>query len=268
MEADEHAARARSFSHVASSYDAHRPDYPVEAARWLAGDPPARVLELGAGTGKLTAVLGAIGHDVVATDPSAQMLDACGTAAPKARRVVAAAEAIPLPSSSVDVAVAGQAYHWFDVERALPEIARVLAPGGTLAVVWNTADLRVPWVQKVFRLIDHQGGDEGADPFAGSDVFTLADQADFKHWQPFRRETLVGFVASSSYAATRDSREREQLLAAAGALYDSYDRGPDGLLMPWVARCFRARVAGLRPASPPPPRPSDPEDETVVISFP
>lgn len=266
MNDQEREARAASFGTVAEAYVAHRPNYPDEAARWLVGGRPAKILELGAGTGKLTATLCALGHDVVATEPDQAMLSELRKAAPRSRPVLARAEDIPLPSSSVDVVVAGQAFHWFDQERSLPEIARVLRPGGVVALVWNVGDLRVPWVKKVFGLIDLEPEEQEDDPFAGTDIFVLTEQRFVKHWQPFRKETLIGYVASTSRAATMGESERAALLDEAGRLYDSYERGPDGLLMPWIAHCYRGRVAGLSsPASPTDAQGAD--DETVVISF-
>jgi ubiquinone/menaquinone biosynthesis C-methylase UbiE len=268
MDEEERRVRADSFGEVAPAYAAHRPGYPEDAVAWLVGAPPARVLELGAGTGKLTATLCALGHDVVATDPSPAMLAELRTAVPKARTVLARAEDIPLPPSSVDIVVAGQAFHWFDHEHALPEIARVLKPGGTVALVWNVGDFRVPWVRKVFGLIDVQTDGQGEDPFAASDIFVLIEQRTVKHWQTFKQDTMEGFVASSSRAATMSVIERDALVAEAARLYESYDRGPDGLLMPWVSYCYRGRVAGLeRAAAPATHDERDPDDETVVISF-
>ncbi len=245
MDADHKRARAASFGAVAAAYAGHRPDYPVEAVQWLVGGERARVLELGAGTGKLTATLSRLGHDVIASDPSSQMLAEAKRAAPGARRVVATAEEIPLPSACVDVVVAAQAFHWFDPEKALPEIARVLRPAGALALVWNQGDRMVPWVKKVYELIDVSSDDIGNNPFEDSDLFVLAEQRIFRHWQVVRRDTLTGFVGSSSQAATLAPAERDRLLADAGALYDSYGRGPDGLLMPWMTYCCRGRVTGL-----------------------
>src|SRR3954471_855552 len=121
---------ALSFGSVADAYDRGRPSYPREAAAWLVGEEPVTVLELGAGTGKLTEVLVGLGHDVHATDPDEQMLAVLRERLPDVRTSVAPAEAVPAPDASYDVVVCAQSFHWFDHERALPEIARVLKPGG------------------------------------------------------------------------------------------------------------------------------------------
>jgi SAM-dependent methyltransferase len=245
MDSDEKSIRAGSFGSVAAAYAEHRPGYPHEAVQWLVGDRPATILELGAGTGKLTAVLCDLGHRVIATDPDPEMLSHVRRTAPQARVTMARAEDIPLPSASVDVVVAGQAWHWFDAEHAEPEIARVLRPGGTLGLLWNAGDVRVPWVRKVFAMVDAAPDEQGDDPFEGSDIFVLTEGRKVKHWQTFLKQTLAGYVASTSKAATMGERDRQALLADADVLYDSYGRGPDGLLMPWVTHCFRGRVAGL-----------------------
>lgn len=127
------AARSRSFESVATEYERHRPGYPEEALRWAAGrlglEPGARVLDVGAGTGKLTRGLVAEGFEVVAVEPGAPMLDQLRTAVPEAETLEAPAESIPLPDETVDAAFAGQAYHWFDREQALPELRRGASSG-------------------------------------------------------------------------------------------------------------------------------------------
>jgi SAM-dependent methyltransferase len=246
MEPEEKALRAGSFGEVATAYAEHRPGYPAAAVEWLVGSRGGRVLELGSGTGKLTTALVGLGHDVVATDPSERMIAHLRSSVRAAHCLLARAEDIPLPSSQVDVVVSAQAFHWFDLDRALPEIARVLRPGGVLAVVWNVADHKVPWVKKVFSLFDPVGDDRtDDDPVAGSKLFATSDRKIFRHWQQFHRDSLVGFVASQSRVVTMNPEERAEVLTSVGEIYDSYGRGPDGMLMPWMTMCYRARVTGL-----------------------
>ncbi len=244
MDAEEIGRRAASFGSVAQAYALNRPDYPAEAVRWLAGEKPANVLELGSGTGKLTRSLLALGHRVVATDSLTPMLTELARVAPGARRIAARAEGIPVAPAVVDVVVSAQAFHWFDGSRALPEIARVLRPAGVLALVWNTGDFQVPWVRKVLGLIG-MTDDAITDPVAESELFDHGERQVFRHWQKFDRESLVGFIASSSYAAVMTPDDRAALLAEVAAIYDGYGRGHDGMLMPWSAVCFRATVSGL-----------------------
>src|SRR4051794_5391524 len=129
---------AHSFGGVAEAYERGRPTYPADAVRWLLGEHPLPVLELGAGTGKLTRVLTELGHDVHATDPDASMLKILEREVPGVPTAQASAEDIPLGDDSVDAVIAAQAFHWFDLDRALPEIARVLRPGGRACLLWNT----------------------------------------------------------------------------------------------------------------------------------
>jgi SAM-dependent methyltransferase len=265
MDASTMSSRSESFGRVAGDYARFRPDYPEEAVRWLVGSSPGRVLELGAGTGLLTRRLVALGHEVVACDPAAPMLRHLHSSVPSAAPLLGRAEAIPLRSASVDVVVSAQAFHWFDPDRALPEIARVLRPGGVLALVWNSGDRKVPWVKRVFELIDQPDSANLGDPVAGSDLFSPSDSRVFRHWQQMDEESLVGFVGSTSTAATMPEEERSALLAEVRQLYESYDRGPSGMLMPWRAYGYRARVSGLaaqvRGSS------SDGYDDALLIDF-
>lgn len=256
MDSEERRSRAASFNDVAGIYAAHRPEFQPEAVKWLVSDKPQRVLELGAGTGKLTARMLELNHDVVASDPSAAMLEELGSQAPGAHVVCGAAESIPLATSSVNLVVAAQCLHLIDQERAMPEIARVLKPGGSLLVSSIVGDRKIPWVNKVYALIhDQPSAPEDFDPFGETDIFELSDKTVIRHWEVFRRDRLVGFVASTSSVASLSPAEREQRIIAVEELYDSYGRGPDGLLMPWLTRCYRGRVAGLMAPS------SDADDE-------
>jgi ubiquinone/menaquinone biosynthesis C-methylase UbiE len=134
VEQDERLRHGSSFGAAAAAYAEHRPDYALAAVRWaLAPAPGRRVLDLGAGTGKLTAALVALGAEVVAVEPDPEMLAELRRTLPTARALPASAEAVPLADTSVDAVLAGNAMHWFDMDVAGPEIARVLAPGGILA---------------------------------------------------------------------------------------------------------------------------------------
>ena len=253
MDAEQSRRRALSFGAVATDYAEHRPGYPDEAVRWLAGPDPSAVLELGAGTGKLTAQLLAQGHDVVAVDPLVDMLAQMNAVAPDARRVVGTAEAVPVATSTVTTVIAAQAFHWFDRTLALPEIARVLRPGGTLALVWNAGDYSVPWVRRVLGLIGLGPDTIGADPLDGSELFQPAERRAFRHWQRFTKDGLLGFIASSSALAVMSETERRSTLDEASRLYDEYGRGADGMLMPWNALCFRSIVVKDAASAAPPP---------------
>ncbi|MBO0841846.1 MAG: class I SAM-dependent methyltransferase [Nocardioides sp.] len=139
---------ASSFGTVAPAYAELRPDYAAAAVRSaLSGVSPGQVLDLGAGTGKLSAVLAAVGADVVAVEPDPAMLAELRRSLPAVEAVSGSAESIPLPDASVTAVLAGHALHWFDMAMASPEIRRVLRPGGVLAGLWNVYDDQVDWVR-------------------------------------------------------------------------------------------------------------------------
>jgi ubiquinone/menaquinone biosynthesis C-methylase UbiE len=257
---------ARSFGSVADAYDRGRPGYPAEAVAWLVGDRPATVLELGAGTGKLTETIVALGHDVHATDPDDAMLAKLRERLPDVPTSVAGAEELPAADASYDVVVAGQAFHWFDHDRALPEIARVLKPGGHLALVWNQRDERIPWVRKLGALIGHQDMQEAATPLAESARFADVEHETFRHWQVVDRRSIQDLVLSRSNVAVLDEAGRREKLAEVVDFYDDYGRGMDGMQLPYVARCYRATVTA-RPATEPGERggPTDPATDAEKL---
>ncbi len=133
-DADRHAAQANSFGVAASVYERARPDYPEAAVDWLLPSGSPRVLDLGAGTGKLTRMIAAGGAEVTAVDPSAGMLERLRRALPDVPALTGTAEQIPLDDGAVDAVLVGQAWHWVDVSRASAEVARVLRPGGRLGL--------------------------------------------------------------------------------------------------------------------------------------
>ncbi len=271
--ATERERQARSFGPVAAAYDRGRPSYPRESAAWLVGRESARVLEVGAGTGKLTEHLVALGHDVHATDPDEAMLAILRERVPGARATAAAAEDLPLPDRSVDVVVAAQAFHWFELSRALPEIARVLRPDGVIALVWNERDERIPWVRRLGALIGTQEQlREPELPLVESGLFGFVEERSFTQWQDINRESIVDLVASRSNVAVLGDEARAAKLAEVLAFYDDYGRGMDGMQLPYVTRCFRAGVIDNTP--PPPPRDEagaeaseGPDDDMLLIDF-
>ena len=182
------------------------------------------------------------------------------------QHVVATAEQIPLRSRSVDLVVCGQSFHWFDHERALPEIARVLKPGGHLALVWNVRDERIPWVRKLGRVIGTQEQPrDPSDDLAASDLFHETTAEPFKHWQTVDRRTIVDLARSRSNLAVMGDAERDRVLADLLALYDDYGRGMDGMQLPYRTLCYRSEALD-RPA----PAPAVPEpvlEPTVPLAF-
>jgi SAM-dependent methyltransferase len=248
---DDLVTRAASFSAVADAYDRARPGYPPEAVEWLTGPPPRNVVDLGAGTGKLTRSLVELGHRVTAVEPLPEMLDNLRAAVPGAAAVLGTAEVIPLAEDSADVVIAAQAFHWFDHGRALPEIARVLRRGGHLALVWNTRDDRDPWVEKFSGIIGEEDARSSGGAFGTLERvvsvieggrFGPVERASFEHVQHLSRETLHDLVLSRSYCAVRTADERAPMLAAVDALFDEHAEG-DEIVLPYVTVCFRARMA-------------------------
>jgi SAM-dependent methyltransferase len=225
VEPDERTLRGSSFGAAAAAYAEHRPDYAEAAVRWaLAPAGPApRVLDLGAGTGKLTATLVSLGAGVIAVEPDPAMLAELRRALPGVRSLSGRAEAIPLPDASVDAVVAGQAMHWFDMSLAAPEIARVLVPGGVLAGLWNTDDDREEWVAD---LTEISGGNARATlsswRSAGEearvaqrelpDLFAPPERAEFPHGQRRTAESLVAAIATHSRLLVMPDAERARLL--------------------------------------------------------
>ena len=237
------AELARSFGAVAAAYDRGRPGYPPEAVSWLVGDRPCTVLELGAGTGKLTQALVAAGHDVHATEPDPAMLEVLRRRVPDARASACPAERLELPDRSVDVVVAAQSFHWFAADRALPEVARVLRPGGRLALAWNVRDERIPWVRRLGAIIGSPEELVEVEQTLGrTGLFGAVEETAFAFWQDVDRELLLDLVRSRSAVSTLDEEARAATLAAVGALYDDYGRGHDGMQLPYRTRCFRAAV--------------------------
>jgi ubiquinone/menaquinone biosynthesis C-methylase UbiE len=276
---DDVQRQARSFGGVADAYDRGRPDYPAAAAAWLTGDEPLTVLELGAGTGKLTEQLVALGHDVHATDPDEAMLEVLRTNLPDVRTSVGRAEEIPATDSSYDVVVGAQCFHWFDHDKALLEIRRVLKPRGRLSLVWNMRDERIPWIKKLGRIIGTQ--EQLADPtelLRSSLRFIVVEEKTFKHWQTVDRRSIQDLVASRSNIAVLDPDARAAKMRELLELYDSYGRGMDGMQLHYETRCFRSRVVkspvvdpapttSTAPDGTPTSPPRDDDDGTLLIDF-
>ena len=230
-----------AFAEVAGAYERGRPGYPEEAVRWLAGDEPSDVVDLGAGTGKLTRALVSLGHRVTAIEPLPEMLELLPAAAPGAAAILGNAEVIPLPDAFADVVTSAQAFHWFDHPVALPEIVRILRPGGRLALVWNTRHDREPWVARLSAIIGNEavGESDVSEPIAASGLFGRVETAQFRFEQPLDRALLLDLVLSRSYCAKLPPSEREPILEAVGELYDEI-ADPQGVHLPYVTECFRA----------------------------
>jgi len=224
---DERLLLGSSFGAAATAYAEHRPDYAQAAVRWaLERAPGSRVLDLGAGTGKLTATLVSMGAEVIAVEPDPAMLTELRRALPTVRALPGSAEAVPLPDGSVDAVLAGNAMHWFDMNVAGPEIARVLEPDGILAGLWNVFDNRVDWVAGLERISGSAAigprdtfsswGAETAEahlPNSGSVAqFGSPEQAEFPHGQRRTADSLVATFATKAGMLVMPEQEQEATL--------------------------------------------------------
>lgn len=239
--------RASSFGSVVGDYERGRPTYPAEAVAWLTGREPARVVDLGAGTGKLTRSLVALGHHVIAADPSLLMLRELDVRVPSANRLGAVAEAIPVRDDWAAVVTAGQAFHWFDVEKALPEIARVLRNGGRLGLIWNTRDETVAWVRELSTMIgdERPGDDDWRDGLIRSPLVRDLEHRVFRFEQQLSREDLLALVRSRSYVATLSDNDRRSVLTRVLRLCDEHPdlAGRETLTMAYKTEAYRAVVS-------------------------
>ncbi len=245
---DERRERATSFSLVAGEYERARPGYPDDAVRWLVGEAPQDVVDLGAGTGKLTRSLVALGHRVTAVEPLEEMLAHLRKVVPAATAVVGTAEDIPLADGTADVVASAQAFHWFDQPVALKEIGRALRPGGRLALTWNTRDDRVEWVARLNEIVEpiEPSGlfgmvERATLPIDESGLFGPVERATFSFAQRLDREGLRELVLSRSYCATRAPAEQEPVLAEVDRLFDEHAEGGP-IELPYLTECFRARL--------------------------
>lgn len=226
--------RANSFGASAAAYAEHRPDYPAEAVRWILeplGGGQHQVLDLAAGTGKLTGVLLAEGHHVTAVEPDEAMLSELVRHHGAARALPGTAERIPLPDGTVDAVVVGQAFHWFDRARAMAEIARVLRPGGVLAALWSDYDDSVPGVHEFVRTAQSsvsEQDDLDFDPITEHELFTVPVGRDFPHAHRRTAGSLVAMVNTHSHALVIREEERAELNARMLAFLKARPETADG----------------------------------------
>ena len=251
MSGSVHETAARGFGAVADEYERARPGYPAETVERLATElrlgKGTRLLDLGAGTGKLTRMLTPLGSLVVAAEPLASMREHLARVLPDVPLVAAVAEALPFAGSSFDGVVCAQAFHWFDGHRALPEIQRVLAPGGRLALMWNVKDESVPWVRALGDIlrphqqkVPQETTGEWRVSFSSSDGFGPLEEARFSHSQPLDGPGLVERYASASYVATLADNERRDVLERIRALTETHPdlAGKDEFELPYVTELY------------------------------
>jgi len=238
--------RAKAFSQGADRYAQVRPGYPDAAVDWLLeGLPPkSRILDLAAGTGKLTKSLVARGFSVIAVDISEPMLAQLSAQLPNVETVIGTAEDIPLPTSSVAAVVCGQAWHWFDQDAAAAEIARVLRPGGILGVIWNIKDNATDWVAQYDAILhkDDPLPVARANPRFGPEFEPVVFHR-FYWADDIPISSLRTLAASRSYLLTLPDTQREALLQQVDELAAGHPdlAGNEIVALPYHTDAYRSR---------------------------
>jgi SAM-dependent methyltransferase len=231
------ARRATSFDLDPDAYERGRPGYPADAVRACLPPDARRAVDVGAGTGKLTRTLLALGLEVVAVEPLDGMRSRIP---PEATALAGSAEALPVEDASADAVLVGQAFHWFDRPRAMAEFRRVLRPGGTLGVLWNMLDDRIPWVSALgdtFRAEDRATRRDHDPPWSGVPGFEDPVATLVAHEQPTDLERLVDNVASRSVVLLAEPPARAEILDRVRAI------APAGVsALPYVCVAWRGRA--------------------------
>ena len=249
-----HHAAANGFGAAAAVYQHARPDYPAALAEWLRdelGLAPGRVaVDLGAGTGKFTPLLGATGARVVAVEPVAAMRAELVAAHPDVEALAGDAERLPLADASVDAIVCAQSFHWFARPAALVEMRSALKPGGALGLVWNVRDARVAWVAALTEILDRHQGDvprhesgQWRSLFPAPGFSPLTERRfDYQHVGPGERVIVERAMSVSFIAAlpadeqARVAREVRGLIAATPSLADRAT-----VVFPYVTHAYACR---------------------------
>ena len=234
--------QGKSFGVAAEAYERGRPPYPAEAIDWLVPEQATRVVDLGAGTGKLTRQLRERGLDVIAVEPSDGMREQLRQAVPGVPVLGGNAEHLPLADDSVDAILVAQAWHWVEPSLAVPEAARVLRPGGRLGLVWNRR-VEVDWVAEMSSIMG-----SGNSPDAGrhspqiAEPFGPVERLNVEWIHRLTPEEMIDWVASRSYVITLPDAQRESVLRQVRRLLDAHPDLADGdeIAIRMVARCTRA----------------------------
>jgi SAM-dependent methyltransferase len=223
-----------SFDTVAEQYERARPLYATAAVEWVAErlgiGPGTRVLDLAAGTGKLTRQLVALGAEVVALEPGDEMRGVLERAVPGARALAGIAEEIPLPDGSVDAITVGQAFHWFAARPALAEMRRVLRRGGGFALLWNQWDDRDPLLSAVDALLRElrpaAARDHGWRADYDASLLGPLEERSFRQRRPMSVDAIVEWAGSTSAVVTAARADQARIEAEIRTL----GRGHDGVV--------------------------------------
>jgi SAM-dependent methyltransferase len=253
---DVNPVAAAGFGSKADNYERSRPSYPADAVALVATElgigSTSTVLDLAAGTGKFTRLLAPFGAQLVAVEPSAAMRAEFAVVLPDVPTHDGTAEHVPLADRSVDSVVIAQAFHWFDAPSALAEIARVLRPGGGLALIWNERDESVAWVAELSRVMQwdvrmpYRVGTDFRAVLDQSRRFTPAQRRSFAFAQALDREGLCDRVSTTSFIASMDAPERDAILNRVRELVVDF---PEPFDLPYVTEVFWCHLLGA-PATP------------------
>ena len=235
---------AASFGPVADIYERGRPPYPAAALDWLLPSGTPRVIDLGAGTGQLTRLIRQRGLPVTAVEPSPGMRAQLATSVPGVPVVDGSAESMPLTAGSADAVLVAQAWHWVDPARAVPEVARVLAPGGRLGLLWNVRDDRADWVRRLDEIIGNRDGRSDLEAVIGA-PFGPARHESFAWTHRLGASTLLDLVASRSAVILLPPDERAALLREVRQLIATHPElvGRTEFALPFVTYCTRADLS-------------------------
>ena len=241
---------SRGFELVADVYERARPGYPPKAVAWLAEQLDLRagrtVLDLAAGTGKLTRALLETDAQVIAVEPGDAMRAELLRAVPGVEAVRGSAERIPLGDASVDAVTIGQAFHWFRYDEAIPELHRVLRPGGAVGLIWNGRDQEAPIQREISELIaqfvtaGRAGATDSSRHLRESELFGPVEERRFRFVQELGAEELAERIASISFVAVAPAEQRAELERQIRELVDA--RG-GSVAFPYVTDVYVSRAA-------------------------
>ncbi|MBQ3357648.1 MAG: class I SAM-dependent methyltransferase [Microbacterium sp.] len=239
-------ALADSFQTIGADYDRYRPGFPDAAADLILPERVGAVLDLGAGTGKFTELLIGRATSVQAVEPSEPMLDVLRAKLVDVTAHLGSAESIPLSDASVDAVTVAQAFHWFEREAACAEIARILAPGGVLGLVWNHSDPACTWDRAAHRIahpavgVDDQTTGSAVEDLPG---FEFDSRAVIAWSENISRDDYLRRWGTISSVLVADRRSKTEMLAAIETVLDDAPEtsGRAELVLPQLTEVYRYR---------------------------